>query len=213
MVRLVVEGFPPSGIRRPGRNEPCLCDSGVKFKRCCLARTVPPNRHVRRLLVVGAGATIEECLRSGSKPNEPLPGIATFGQRLFNESHSLQKVAASYLQAHGIAYESTILEAYETTASGAASSVPIPPEAWGKSPLRIFLGLERDHYKMHNVERLFEHVWNTHGDSSDIWEGLAYCSGSRSLAAFCSGSLSSLLRKAYAVEPDTPVEQGSRFLV
>src|SRR3972149_2549122 len=29
-------GFQPRRIAEPGRNEPCLCGSGEKYKRCCL---------------------------------------------------------------------------------------------------------------------------------------------------------------------------------
>lgn len=27
------------GVRKPGRNSPCPCGSGKKFKKCCLNRT------------------------------------------------------------------------------------------------------------------------------------------------------------------------------
>jgi hypothetical protein len=30
--------MPALGQKLPGRNEPCLCGSGKKFKKCCLLR-------------------------------------------------------------------------------------------------------------------------------------------------------------------------------
>ena len=35
---------PPSGTKMPGRNAPCWCGSGRKFKKCCLPRLETPRR-------------------------------------------------------------------------------------------------------------------------------------------------------------------------
>ncbi len=36
-----------SGVRRPGRNEPCHCGSGKKYKHCCLAKDEELDREAR----------------------------------------------------------------------------------------------------------------------------------------------------------------------
>jgi len=43
MVRAAVDAprVPVSGSRPPGRNEPCFCGSGRKYKKCCLGRGLP----------------------------------------------------------------------------------------------------------------------------------------------------------------------------
>ena len=33
--------------RRPGRNAPCPCGSGAKFKKCCLSEGTPTNGRIR----------------------------------------------------------------------------------------------------------------------------------------------------------------------
>jgi uncharacterized protein YecA (UPF0149 family) len=30
--------IPSANLKKPGRNDPCPCGSGVKFKRCCIGR-------------------------------------------------------------------------------------------------------------------------------------------------------------------------------
>jgi hypothetical protein len=171
-MRLEMDGPLPGGLPSPQRNDPCGCGSGKKFKKCCWARTIPPSAHPPRLLVVGAGASIEECKRSGANPGDPLPTIANFGRKVFNESHDLQRITASYLETHGIVYDSQILEAYASTV--AVGSIPISEDAFRNSPLRVFLRLEEASPSEHNVERLFQHVWQTFGDSGDLWEVLAW---------------------------------------
>jgi methionyl aminopeptidase len=32
-----------------GRNDPCPCGSGLKFKKCCLGKSVMPNRDIEDL--------------------------------------------------------------------------------------------------------------------------------------------------------------------
>jgi hypothetical protein len=128
-----------------------------------------------RLLIVGAGATVEECNRSGAKPDDPertLPTLQNFGRAIFiPTSHVLQTIAASYLRHHGIVYDDLFLRILERA--------PGAPDSWtgaemANSPLRIFLDLERDTFPEHNVERLFEHAWNQFGDNQQMWEAVAY---------------------------------------
>jgi hypothetical protein len=48
------------GIRRPGRNDPCPCGSGRKFKKCCL------NRSWRAVRLPGSPATYDVCIPLGT---------------------------------------------------------------------------------------------------------------------------------------------------
>jgi hypothetical protein len=36
--------MPAPGQKPPGRNEPCICGSGKKYKKCCLHRQMPLNQ-------------------------------------------------------------------------------------------------------------------------------------------------------------------------
>src|SRR5437868_10847 len=72
-MRLEIDGVLPAGLPSPGLDEPCGCGSEKKFQKCCWARTIARVNCETRLLVVGAGATVEECRTSGSNPQAPLP--------------------------------------------------------------------------------------------------------------------------------------------
>ena len=124
---------------------------------------------MRRLIVVGAGATVEECQQSGNDPGHPLPTMRNCAGELFNESAPVQQVVASYLQSHGIAFDDAIIRAY-----AANQTVTVSSSEMEASPRRVFQWLESAEYQTHNVERLFEHVWRTHGDNSELWEALAW---------------------------------------
>lgn len=43
---------PPPGAARTGRNDPCPCGSGKKYKRCCLGATAKPDVGARQLLQI-----------------------------------------------------------------------------------------------------------------------------------------------------------------
>ncbi len=65
----------PGGKKTPGRNTPCPCGSGVKFKKCCRPKLRPePSRRVRpsslrpREKPYIAGATVEEVSQSTESP-------------------------------------------------------------------------------------------------------------------------------------------------
>lgn len=38
--------MPAPGTKLPGRNDPCLCGSGKKFKRCCLPKIQAARKHL-----------------------------------------------------------------------------------------------------------------------------------------------------------------------
>ena len=54
-------GFTVRGAKQPGRNDPCSCGSGLKYKKCCADKPVAtpspiPGRGLGRLLLVGEDA-------------------------------------------------------------------------------------------------------------------------------------------------------------
>jgi hypothetical protein len=118
--------------------------------------------------VVGAGATIAECIQSGNA-GKPLPSIRNFAQELFNESQALTVVLASYLEAKGIPFDDTIVRSYKT-----GSPSTIASDQMEDGPRRVFQRLEAADPLAHNVERLFEFVWQTFGDNHAMWEALAW---------------------------------------
>lgn len=122
-----------------------------------------------RFLIVGAGASIEEFHRMGGDPKDCFPSIDNFGNRLFQESPTLQFVCAHYLTKKGIPFNVRILEAYQNR-----SGEIIKKEDMENSPLRIFLSLEGCYPRKHNVERLFEFIWNQYGENIEMWDELIY---------------------------------------
>jgi len=160
----------PSGPPHPRRVAPCPCGRGRLFKKCCGGRT-PPSRPsgAQRLLVVGAGAAVEECLQSGVDREHPLPVIRNFASRLFFESAPLQRVIAEYLSAQRVGFDDAIVQPLHE-----GESRQLTPEQMENSPLRVFQRLEAVDSAAHNVERLFEFVWQTYGDDGELWESLAW---------------------------------------
>lgn len=151
--RLVLSGFPvPRPLYRPERNAPCLCGTGRKFKKCCWQNTFAANPSKLRLLVVGAGASFAEGNVSSANPNttKPFPLLRNFAATVFGNTVALQAVVASYLTDLSITFAAT--GPFEETAVG------------------TFIGLERAGTV--NVEELFEHVWERHGGTSDLWNVL-----------------------------------------
>jgi len=104
------------------------------------------------------------------KPDDPFPSISNFAAKLFQESHVLEVLAASYLDAHGVNYDRTVLDVYAAAEQGKA----FPDGAFERGPLRSFVRLEADDWKRHNVETLFEHAWATFGGAADVWDDIVY---------------------------------------
>ncbi|MCK0745696.1 SEC-C metal-binding domain-containing protein [Chromohalobacter nigrandesensis] len=73
---LVRLDFDPEPLARPGRNEPCWCDSGRKTKECCGAVTlpgaVPPHLMWMLSLKEWTGETLKAALGSGKAPDQAL---------------------------------------------------------------------------------------------------------------------------------------------
>jgi hypothetical protein len=120
---------------------------------------------MNRLLVVGAGATIEESKRSGNHPTDPtwaFPVISDFCSKLFDPtSEALLKATASYLDQSGVPYDPKLLS-LRVGDSFSADDIT-------QGPVGIFLQLEAEVPTKHNIERLCEHVWHRFGRDSAFW--------------------------------------------
>ncbi|MBI5931314.1 MAG: hypothetical protein HY862_18550 [Chloroflexi bacterium] len=125
---------------------------------------------MNRLLIVGAGASLEECKQSGNYPNDPeryLPSIKNFCGKLFQrDSEILLQVTSSYLDKLGMKYDSKLIN---LKPGDSFSS-----DDMEKSPIGIFLKLESQSPEEHNIERLCEYVWVTFGASIQLWEAFIY---------------------------------------
>lgn len=125
---------------------------------------------MKRLLIVGAGATIEECLQSGNYSNDlekSFPVIGNFCKKLFQpDSHVLLYATASYLEAHSIQFDSKMLNLKEGDTWTGNDAI--------SSPIGTFLRLESSMPEAHNIERLCEYVWQTFGNSKEIWDEFIY---------------------------------------
>ena len=72
-------GFRPMPLPAPGRNDPCFCGSGRKFKRCCGRLTPPPiDTKIAWTLLLNRlpAATRRAAIRSGQAPIHALIGLA-----------------------------------------------------------------------------------------------------------------------------------------
>lgn len=125
---------------------------------------------MKRLLVVGAGASVEECRRSGARASERdwwLPVIGNFGHRLFDPTSAvLLKVTAAYLDAHGIPFDSKLLNVQPGDL--------FTREDIRRGPVGAFLNLEATSPEAHNVERLCEFAWQQIGDDRQRWGGFVH---------------------------------------
>jgi len=75
-------GFKPRPLPEPGRNDPCFCGSGEKYKRCCAERPSVPlePEHVLPTVIDNSPAeTLARQIRAGRVPVHALVQVA--GQR------------------------------------------------------------------------------------------------------------------------------------
>lgn len=125
---------------------------------------------MNQLLVVGAGATIEDCRRSGNHPDDPdweFPIVANFCSKLFDQTSTvLTKATASYLSGLGISYEINLLN---LKVGDSFSSEDIR-----RGPIGVFLQLEAQAPGEHNIERLTEHIWQTIGADQAFWSAFIH---------------------------------------
>lgn len=64
----------PSPTERPGRNDPCHCGSGRKYKHCCLGRDEAAAREARE---ARAADTVPSADDSAKASEAPAPGRTT----------------------------------------------------------------------------------------------------------------------------------------
>jgi len=61
----------PSTAERLGRNDPCHCGSGRKYKQCCLDKDAAAVRAARAKSAEAAGAPAADAPASASPPTPP----------------------------------------------------------------------------------------------------------------------------------------------
>ncbi len=59
---------------KPGRNDPCPCGSGKKFKKCCEMRPIPKKINAQLLSGDGA-AKVSSLFFKKSPPKEEPPNV------------------------------------------------------------------------------------------------------------------------------------------
>jgi hypothetical protein len=62
---------PSTTTPRPGRNEPCHCGSGRKYKQCCLAKDEAAASKARAEAAATAGAVDAETAAPAAPPQAP----------------------------------------------------------------------------------------------------------------------------------------------
>jgi hypothetical protein len=65
----------------PGRNDPCHCGSGKKYKKCCLAKD-EDAKQAEKAKPVAAGADWAPAKEDKAQKREPDPHIEAFNTRL-----------------------------------------------------------------------------------------------------------------------------------
>ena len=141
---------------------------------------------MKTVLVVGAGATIEECLRSGNYKNDKeylFPTITNFAKKFFlplpfpisevqgdrigiSNSYNppaLNIVLQQYLTRHKIAFDDRLLNQKGFLATEMKNS-----------SVNVFFHLEENFPDKHNVERLFQFAWKKYSQNNKFWEAFVH---------------------------------------
>lgn len=63
-------------IKETGRNDPCPCGSGKKFKACCWAKSQPSRRKLSAKVLSGKMDLMERTFRAAAPTGEKLSGEA-----------------------------------------------------------------------------------------------------------------------------------------
>ena len=139
-----------------------------------------------RLLVVGAGATIEECIRSGNLPNDPkslFPSIKNFCAKFFQPmSSSLFYATASYLIANEIPFDKKFLNmpldgeklSHSMQILNIKDGDKVTDEDLANGPIGTFVKMEKENPRIYNIERLCEFAWNSVGADNAFWRDFVY---------------------------------------
>lgn len=130
----------------------------------------PFDAVMNRLLVIGSGATVEECKQSGNRPNDPdwlFPVTRNFCSKLFNPtSEVLLRTTASYLEDRGIAFD--------PKRRNLRVGNSFTGDDMRRSPIGTFLELEARIPEQHNIERLCEHAWHAFGNEPEFWTAFVH---------------------------------------
>lgn len=138
-----------------------------------------------RLLVVGAGATIEECIRSGNLPKDPqylFPSIKNFCAKFFQPmSSSLFYATASYLIANGIPFDKKLLNMpdggklpHNMQILNIKDGDKVTDEDLANGPVGTFIKMEKANPSLYNIEKLCEFAWNSIDADEAYWRDFVY---------------------------------------
>jgi hypothetical protein len=75
----------------PGRNDPCRCGSGKKYKQCCLAKDEAAAREARAKAAAEAPAPSEEPAAAATRP--PRHQTRQPWKRAATNTHGFQKTS------------------------------------------------------------------------------------------------------------------------
>ncbi|MEQ1742537.1 MAG: hypothetical protein ABL869_08580 [Candidatus Nitrotoga sp.] len=127
-----------------------------------------PDEYLKpELLVVGAGASIQEYQQNGSGKPPGFPSVANFCGKLFQESHVLQFATAKYLNSLAVPFDDYILKEYGRKKPGSKKL----KGGWREnSPLKVFKNKEAEDPETFNIEKLTEYIWQTTSkDDQQFW--------------------------------------------
>jgi tetratricopeptide (TPR) repeat protein len=96
-VPLPGNGFQPKPLPTPGRNDPCYCSSGLKFKHCCARLPeFPPIDPEEMWEIVVSHLSDDQIKRALASRRAPLGALAEIGQRFLDEdrAHDAVKLLA-----------------------------------------------------------------------------------------------------------------------
>ena len=123
-----------------------------------------------RLLIIGAGASLEEATQSGNANAQPFPTIRNMGSywMVTGLSACVHIACAAYLDSKGITYNKKVLELFTGDRESLAE------EEGGNAPLQVFQKAAHDNPQDHNVETVCEFVWQNQGQrNKEFWASFA----------------------------------------
>jgi hypothetical protein len=160
------------------------------------------------LLVVGAGASIQEYLQNGAGSPPGFPSVANFCGKLFQESAVLQFASAKYLEFLGIPFDDYILRVYGDKTPGSKKL----KDGWrDSSPLKIFVDKEAEDPGTFNIEKLTEYIWlTTSKNDRQFWNSYVEWGIYQSLSVI---QISNFLAEGVTYKQMTAGQLASSFLM
>jgi SWIM/SEC-C metal-binding protein len=130
----------PALPRRPGRNDPCRCGSGKKYKRCCLDSDKPSEVVASEGVSAAALEAAEECFDAKDRGRGPARDMMDFAQPLIDATDGSIEQMNKALSFAMVCWNLAILDPAERE-KGLAEMVNelCPDEGAGRDELRRLL--------------------------------------------------------------------------